>query len=45
MVTKELVLDFFVNHKDELREKYSLVEVGLFGNYAKGAATPSQAKY
>lgn len=40
MVTNELILDFFANHKDELREKYSLVKVGLFGSYAKGSATP-----
>lgn len=40
MVTKELILEFFVNHKDELRERYSLVKVGLFGSYAKGVATP-----
>ena len=40
MVTKKLILDFFADHKDELREKYSLVKVGLFGSYAKGSATP-----
>jgi predicted nucleotidyltransferase len=39
MLTKDLILNFFTDHKDELREKYSLVKVGLFGSYAKGSAT------
>lgn len=40
MLTKELILNFFATHKDELREKYSLVKIGLFGSYAKNTATP-----
>ena len=40
MLTKNMILAFFVEHKDELREKYSLVKIGLFGSYAKGSATP-----
>lgn len=40
MLTKDLILNFFTEHKDELRQKYSLVKVGLFGSYAKGSETP-----
>lgn len=40
MLTKDIILNFFTEHKDELREKYSLVKIGLFGSYAKGLATP-----
>jgi hypothetical protein len=39
MLTKTLILSFFAEHKEELREKYSLVKVGLFGSYAKDSAT------
>ena len=39
MLNKDFILDFFATHKDELREKYSLVKIGLFGSYAKGQAT------
>ena len=36
-MTKRYILDFLNAHKDELREQYSLVKIGLFGSYAKGS--------
>ncbi len=38
-MTKTYILNFLKTHKNELRDKYSLVKVGLFGSYATGHAT------
>ena len=35
-MTKTYILDFLKTHKNELRKKYGLIEIGLFGSYAKG---------
>ena len=37
-MTKEYILDFLRTHKDELKQEYKLLEIGLFGSYAKGKA-------
>ena len=38
MMTKYDILNFLKTHQDELKEKYSLVTIGLFGSYAKDTA-------
>jgi predicted nucleotidyltransferase len=38
-MTKHEILHFLTAHQDELREKYTLVKIGLFGSYAKDTAT------
>ena len=38
-MTKYEILNFLKTHQNELKEKYSLVKIGLFGSYAKGTAT------
>ncbi len=37
-MTKAYILDFLKTHQSELKERYSLVQIGLFGSYAKDAA-------
>ena len=38
-LTKEDILCFLREHKEELREKYGLTKIGLFGSYANGCST------
>jgi len=38
-MTKTTILNFLKTHENELREKYSIVKLGLFGSYATGEAT------
>jgi len=38
-MTKYDILNFLTTHKEELKEKYTLVNIGLFGSYAKDTAT------
>jgi hypothetical protein len=38
-MTKNIILEFLKDHKSELKEKFGLTRVGLFGSYAKGTAT------
>lgn len=35
-MTKEYILNYLKNHKQELKEKFGLIKIGLFGSYAKG---------
>ncbi len=35
-MTKDIILNFLKAHKSELKEKYGLINIGLFGSYAKG---------
>jgi len=35
-MTKAYILDFLKTHKNELKQQYGLLEIGLFGSYAKG---------
>ncbi len=37
-MTKRLILDFLKNNQNELKEKFGVVKIGLFGSYARGEA-------
>ena len=37
-MTKEYIINFFKEHKEEFREKYGVVKIGLFGSYARDEA-------
>lgn len=37
-MTKEFILDFLHDHKEELKERFGVVKIGLFGSYATGTA-------
>lgn len=39
MLTKENIILFLQEHRQELLEKFGLVKVGLFGSYARGEQT------
>jgi len=34
-MTKEYILNFLKSHKSELKEKYGVQKIGLFGSYAR----------
>jgi len=34
-MTKITILDFLHSHKDEMREKFGLTKIGLFGSYVR----------
>ena len=38
-MTKQIILDYLKEHKDEFREKYGVQKIGLFGSYARDEAT------
>lgn len=38
-MTKTIILNFLNDHKQELKEKYGVKRIGLFGSYAKDTAT------
>ncbi len=35
-MTKENILSYLTQHKQEFKEKYSVEQIGLFGSYARG---------
>lgn len=37
-MTKEYILDFLKEHKEEFKIKYQVKSIGLFGSYARGEA-------
>lgn len=37
-LTKEMILAFLTEHKQEFKEKYSVEKIGLFGSYARDEA-------
>jgi len=39
-MNKHEIINFLVEHKQELREKYGVTKIGLFGSYAKGEGKP-----
>jgi len=39
-MTKEYILNFLKAHKEELKHKYQVKKIGLFGSYARDEATP-----
>jgi hypothetical protein len=38
-VTKESVLDYIAKHKGELRQRFGVKAIGLFGSFARGDAS------
>ena len=38
-MTKNEILNFIETHREELKERYTLIKIGLFGSYAKDSAT------
>jgi hypothetical protein len=38
MMTKEEILSYIAAQKEELRGKYGVTKIGLFGSYARGEA-------
>lgn len=39
MVTKQKILTFLREHKDELFAEYNLIKIGLFGSFAKNESS------
>lgn len=37
-MTKEYILNFLNSHKEELKNRFFLTKIGLFGSYAKDSA-------
>jgi len=37
-MTKSYILNHLRTHKSELREKFGIIKIGLFGSYAKDKA-------
>jgi uncharacterized protein len=37
-MTREQILDFLQQHKQEMHERFGVVKIGLFGSYARGNA-------
>ena len=37
-MTKETILDYLHNHKQEFQKKYNIDRIGLFGSYARDEA-------
>ncbi len=35
-MNKQFILQYLVNHKSDLMDKYGVVKIGLFGSYARG---------
>lgn len=40
MKTRDEIVEIFKGHKEELRREFFVTEIGLFGSYAHGAASP-----
>jgi len=38
-MTREYILEYLQSHKDELKQKYGVIQIGLFGSYAKDMQT------
>lgn len=38
-MTKEYIINYLKEHKDEFAQKFGITKLGLFGSYAKGNAT------
>ena len=37
-MTKQYILDFLATHRQELKEKFGVIKIGLFGSYARNEA-------
>lgn len=38
-MTKQIILNYLKDHKEEFREKYGVEKIGLFGSYAREEET------
>ncbi len=38
-MTKQIILNYLLKHKEEFKEKYRVEKIGLFGSYAREEAT------
>ena len=38
-MTKSIILDYLKSKKEELRKKYGIISLGLYGSYARDEAT------
>lgn len=38
-MTKEYIINYLKEHKDEFSQKFGITKLGLFGSYVKGNAT------
>jgi len=41
MLTRETILNYIHLHLDEMRKRFSVSRIGLFGSYARDVATPA----
>jgi hypothetical protein len=41
MLTRETILNYIHLHLDEMKKRFSVSRIGLFGSYARDAATPA----
>lgn len=39
-MSKDEIISFLKNNKQELRERFGVIKIGLFGSYVKDQATP-----
>jgi predicted nucleotidyltransferase len=39
-MTKEIILEFLSTNRQELKERFGVKKIGLFGSYAREEATP-----
>lgn len=37
-MTREQILDFLRQHKQEMHDRFGVIKIGLFGSYARGEA-------
>lgn len=37
-MTREEILDFLRQHKQEMNDRFGVIKIGLFGSYARGGA-------
>ena len=38
-MTKETIINYLIEHKQEFQDKFDVEQIGLFGSYARGEAT------
>ena len=41
MLTRETILNYIHLHLDEMKKRFSVSRIGLFGSYARDVATPA----
>jgi predicted nucleotidyltransferase len=40
-MTKEIILDYLHQHKEEFNKRFGVTKIALFGSYARNEATPT----